>query len=266
MSSVFSRKRKVGPEYYFERGEECLNKGNYQWAIESFTKAIEFNPGLEMAYYRRAEAYRKLGKNREAIWDCIKFLETDRRQPVMAEDFTSAMKEAVKIARRDLEKDRVKEEIISFGIPGLIDELIEGYDPLKDYADKHFYQLALSWLGGNLKQDTCRIGFVKVLSGEYEEARKEFDRGFEENPGTPDMHYFKGVALLGMKKKAERGRSIIRRGESMDGLSEQARESFQQALMMGYGWRLCPRCGCRMSSETNFCAHCGERLLTGDIS
>jgi len=67
-----------------------------------------------------------------------------------------------------------------------------------------------------------------------------------------------------MKKKAEAGRSIFSRGESMDGLSERARESFQQALMMGYGWRLCPGCGCRAPSETNFCAHCGGRLLTGD--
>ncbi|RLG96247.1 hypothetical protein DRO27_02750 [Candidatus Bathyarchaeota archaeon] len=264
MSSVGFRKRKVGPEYYFERGEGCLNDGNYPWAIESFTKAIEFNPGLEMAYYRRAEAYRKLGKNREAIWDYIKFLETDRRQPDMVDDFKGAMKEAVKIARRDLEKDRVKEEIISFGIPGLIDELIEGYDPLKEYADKHFYRLALSWLEGNLKQDTRRIGFVKVLSGEYEEAIKEFDRGFEETPGTPDTHYFKGIAILSLKKRAEGGRRIFSRGESMERLSERARECFEQALMMGYGWRLCPACGCRGLSETSFCAHCGGKLLTGD--
>lgn len=182
----------------------------------------------------------------------------------MVEDFKGAMKEAVKIARRDLEKDRVKEEIISFGIPGLIDELIEGYDPLKEYADKHFYRLALSWLGGNLKQDTRRIGFVKVLSGEYEEAIKEFDRGFEETPGTPDTHYFKGIAILSLKKKAEGGRRIFSRGESMERLSERARECFEQALMMGYGWRLCPACGCRGLSETSFCAHCGGKLLTGD--
>jgi len=266
VSSVFFRKRKVGPEYYFERGEECLNNGNYPWAIESFTKAIEFNPGLEMAYYRRAEAYRKLGKNREAVWDFIKFLEADRRQPDMAEDFSDAMKEAMKIARRGWEKDRVKEEIISFGIPGLIDELIEGYDPLKEYADKRFYQLALSWLEGNLKPDTRRIGFVKVLSGKYEEAIKEFDRGIEESPGNPDMHYFRGVAILSLKKKAEGRRGIFNRGEGVDELSEQARESFEQALMMGYGWRLCPGCGCRAPSETNFCAHCGGRLLTGDNS
>ena len=32
------------------------------------------------------EAYRKLGKEREAVWDCIRFLEVDRRGPGAAQD------------------------------------------------------------------------------------------------------------------------------------------------------------------------------------
>ena len=61
MSFLFRRK-KVGPEYYFERGEECLESGNYEWALESFNKAIEMNPGLEMAYLQRGRVYQELGK------------------------------------------------------------------------------------------------------------------------------------------------------------------------------------------------------------
>jgi tetratricopeptide (TPR) repeat protein len=261
---VFFRKKKVGPEYYYERGEECLQNGNYQWAIESFTKAIEFNPGLEMAYYRRAEAYRKLGKIREVISDCIRFLETDRRQPDMAEDFDDALKEAFKIARRGWEQDRAKEEIISFGIPALLDELIEEYDPRREYADKRFYQLSLSWLGESPARDARRIGFVQLLRGKFDEAIEELNRSVEESPEDPDTYYFKGVALLGKRKTEESKRGIFKRGERAEELSQRARENFEQAIKRNQSLRLCPDCGYRTSSRTNFCIHCGSRLLSGN--
>jgi tetratricopeptide (TPR) repeat protein len=259
---VFFRKKKVGPEYYFERGEECLQNGNYQWAAESFTKAIEFDPGLEMAYYRRAEAYRRLGRNREAISDCIRFLETDHRQPDMAEDFDDVLKEAFKIARRGLEQDRIKEEIISFGIPALIEELMGAYDPRREYSDRRFYQLALSWLRENPEGDACSIGFVQLLRGNYDEALKEFEKSIGEYPEAPDAYYLKGAALLGKKKNAEGGGIVFNRRERAGELSEQARESFERALSRGYAWRICPECGCRAPLNTRFCAHCGAKLLS----
>jgi len=112
---MFFKKRKVGPEYYFERGGKCLNDGNYSWAIESFTQAIEYNADFEMAYYNRAEAYMGLGRTREAMWDYIKFLEVDHRGPGMAQNPKEAFKEAVNIARMDWQRDRVKDKILSFG-------------------------------------------------------------------------------------------------------------------------------------------------------
>lgn len=259
---MFFRKRKVGPEYYLERGEECLRNGNNEWAAESFTNAIEFDPGLEMAYHGRAEAYMKLGRRREAVWDCIKFLETDRRQPDMAEDLDDVLRESMKMARRGWEKDRVRDEIVSYGIPDLIDELIEGYDPRGEYPDHRFYQLASSWLVENLKEDSLRIGFIHLLRGRYDEAIEEFDRGIVAGSGTPEAYYFRGVALLGKKKKAEGKRGVFNRGESAEELSGRAREDFKQALKGGYGWRLCPGCGYRASSETSFCANCGSKLLS----
>ena len=261
---MFFRKKKVGPEYYFERGEECLQNGNYKWAAESFTKAIEFDPGLEMAYYRRAEAYRRLGRNREAISDYIKFLETDHRQPDMAENLDDALKEAFKIASRGWEQDRVKEEIISFGIPALIEELMETYDPRREYSDKRFYQLALSWLRENSMKDARSIGFVQLLRRNYDEALKEFEKSIGENPEAPDAYYLKGVALLDKKKITEGRGGIFNRGERTEELSERARESFEQALNNGYVWRLCPECGYRASPSTNFCAYCGKKLLSKD--
>jgi tetratricopeptide (TPR) repeat protein len=261
---VFFRKKKVGPEYYYERGEECLQNGNYQWAVESFTKALEFNPGLEMAYYRRAEAHRKLGKTREAVSDCIRFLETDHRQPDMAEDLNDALKEAFKIARRGWEQDRAKEEIISFGIPALLDELIEAYDPKGEYTDEKFYKLALSWLGERPDKDSRLIGFVQLLRGKFDKAVEELDRSLEESPENPDTHYLRGVALLGKRKTEEDKRGIFKRGERADELSQRARESFEQAIKLDQSLRLCLNCGTRTSSRTNFCMHCGCRLFSAD--
>ena len=262
-AEMFFRK-KVGPEYYYERGEECLKEGNYQWAVESFTKAVEFDPSIEMAYYRRAEAYRKMGKTSEAILDCIRFLETDRRQPDMVEDYKGVMKETFKMARRGWEKDRVKEEIIAFGIPVLLDELIEAYDPRREYADKQFYQLALSWLNDGEVRDSLRIGFVQLLRGKLDEAIKELDRSVEDSPDEPVSYYLRGVAYLGKKRLEEGKASIFGSREKARELSQQARESFRQAVDKDPDLRLCPDCGYRASSSTNFCMHCGGRLLTAN--
>jgi len=260
---MFFRK-KVGPEYYYERGEECLKEGNYQWAIESFTKAVEFDPGLEMAYYRRAEAYRKMGREREAILDCIRFLETDRRQPDMVEDYNDVVKEAFRMARRGWEKDRVKEEIIAFGIPPLLDELIEAYDPRREYADKQFYQLAFSWLNGCEVRDSRRIGFVQLLRGKLDEAIEELNRSVAESPDEPVSYYLRGVAYLGKKRLEEGKTSIFGSKEKAIEFSQQALESFKQAIDKDPNLRLCPDCGYRASSRTNFCMHCGGRLLTAN--
>lgn len=259
-------RKKVGPEYYYERGEECLKEGNYQWAIDSFTKAMEFDPDLEMAYYLRAEAYRKMGMKREAILDCIKFLETDRRQPDMVEDYRDVMKEAFKMARRGWDKDRVKEEIIAFGIPTLLDELIEAYDPKREYADKQFYQLALSWLNGCETRDTYRIGFVQLLRGKLDEAIEELNRSVEEFPDEPLQYYLRGVAYLGKKRLEEGKASIFGSKERTGEFSQLAHESFRMAVEKGPGLRLCPDCGYKASSTTNFCMHCGGRLLTADAA
>ena len=251
------RRKKMGAEYYLERGEECLEKENYRWAIESLTKAIEFNPRLETAYYRRAEAYRKVGKEKEAVWDYIKFLEFDRRGPEAAQDPLEVVKEAISYGGILMQRDNTKSSITSFGIAKILDEMIEGYDPKQEYTDRHFYDLALSWLGKNSAEDGYHIGFVKLLKREYDEALKFFDKTLNEDEKNPTLYYLKGVAL--MKRNWEKGKAS-RQTEVASEVREETR-AFSEALRMGYRGKICPSCGYRTFSTMNFCLRCGEKLL-----
>jgi len=45
---------------YFDRGLENLNQGNFQGAIENFTRVIELDPKAHEAYYDRGAAYANL--------------------------------------------------------------------------------------------------------------------------------------------------------------------------------------------------------------
>ncbi len=259
--TMFFRKKKSSPEYYFKRGNDCLKRGDHRWALESFSNAIEFNPDFEMAYYKRAETYKAMGKAREAVWDYVKFLEVDHRSPDMAEDLDDALKEAFSIARRGWQRDKAKQEIIAFGIPNLLDELMEGYDPVGEYADTGFYKLALSLLDPGSPENRYYIGFVQLLKKDYTKALKEFDIALEENPERPDAYYFRGVVLAKMIEFIEKKGSTSGRAGKMRELFDEACSNFEQALKRGFEWRVCPGCGYRTSSTMNFCMRCGKKLL-----
>ena len=57
------------------RGVAYANTGDYDLAIEAFTKAIELNPNLAMAYSNRGGAYRDKGDYGRAIEDCTTAIE-----------------------------------------------------------------------------------------------------------------------------------------------------------------------------------------------
>ena len=260
---MFFRRKKVGPEYYFDRGEECLARGDYHWALESFNKAIEYNPNFEMAYYKRAEAYKGLGRSREAVWDYINFLEVDHRGPGRAQELQEALKEGINIARMDWQRDRVKDEIRAFGIQNLLEELMEAFDPEGEYTDTRFYDLALSNIDVSSPENRYYTGFVHLIKKDFDKAIKEFDRAIGENPKNPNAYYFKGVALIGKVKMIGGRGSKSRRLEKVNEISDLAHSSFDEALKRGFKWRICPECGFRTSSTVNYCMRCGKPLLVG---
>ena len=259
--TMFLRKKKSSPDYYFKRGNDCLKRGDHRWALESFSNAIEFNPDFEMAYYKRAETYKAMGKAREAVWDYVKFLEVDHRSPDMAEDLDDALKEAFSIARRGWQRDKAKQEIMAFGVPNLLEELMEGYDPGGEYADAGFYKLALSLLDPSSPENRCYIGFLQLLKKDYSRALEEFDRAIEESPENPDACYFRGVVLAKTMELIEKKGSMSGRVDELSELSKEACSNFERALEMGFKWRVCPGCGYRTASTMNFCMRCGKKLL-----
>ena len=57
------------PKRNFKAGEDFSLAGNYQDAVEQFTRAIDLQPDYDKAYLARADAYEKLGMIREAAAD-----------------------------------------------------------------------------------------------------------------------------------------------------------------------------------------------------
>ena len=61
----------------FDNGYRMLNKGEYEKAIEYFSKAIKQYSREGAVYYNRGNAYSELGKSEEAIKDYLKSIELD---------------------------------------------------------------------------------------------------------------------------------------------------------------------------------------------
>ncbi len=69
------------PKRFFKVGEDFMLAGNYQDAVDQFTRAIDLQPDYDKAYLARADAYEKLGLIREAAQDfdrAATFLDKDQ--------------------------------------------------------------------------------------------------------------------------------------------------------------------------------------------
>jgi len=64
-------------EWHFDKALELKDESRYDEAIEEYTKAIELDADLAMAYVNRAVAYGNKGQYDLAIADCNKAIELD---------------------------------------------------------------------------------------------------------------------------------------------------------------------------------------------
>ncbi len=62
---------------WFEKGKGYAGQKDYDRAIESFTKAINIDPGYELVYYSRGTIYVMKGLYDRAIEDCSKSISID---------------------------------------------------------------------------------------------------------------------------------------------------------------------------------------------
>jgi tetratricopeptide (TPR) repeat protein len=74
---IYAREDYRSPYNHFERGELYFLKGDYEMAARDFSEVIRLKPDFENIYKKRAEAYRKLGKNDLADADERKAAETE---------------------------------------------------------------------------------------------------------------------------------------------------------------------------------------------
>jgi tetratricopeptide (TPR) repeat protein len=78
----YSRAIAISPgtaEGYYNRGIAYKNLGNYKQAIEDYGRAIEINPRLAMANYNRSIVYYGLGNYKQAIEDLNRTIEINPR-------------------------------------------------------------------------------------------------------------------------------------------------------------------------------------------
>jgi tetratricopeptide (TPR) repeat protein len=253
----------VGPDYYFQRGLDCLQQENYAWAVVSFTKAIEMNPHLEMAYYHRAQSYLKQGQMRAAVTDFAQFLEVDHRGYEGAEDVKELVVASIKNARLTSQRDAIKHALRSYGIDRLITELIEEYNPQHEYPHTKLYALLISDLQHATPTPWASLGFIQLLRNHLDDALDAYDRAIDETPGDPEPYYFTGVALLKKIAQVQTSRLVFKKPAHITELSLKAHASFMQALTQGFNARLCLTCGYKTSHpDVGFCMYCGTTLAS----
>ena len=78
------------PEFIKDKGVELFKVGNYEGAINAFTKAIELNSNLPSLFSNRAACFLRIGDNGRCIVDCTRALEL--YYPVVPSNYLSRTK------------------------------------------------------------------------------------------------------------------------------------------------------------------------------
>jgi len=146
-------------EEWKKRGDEQCMKGDFEYAIASYDKALEFKSDLHEAWYIRGLALGNLGRFEEAIASCDKALEI---KPDLHEVWNNRG-----LALNDL---------------GRFEEAIASYDnALKFKPDKH------------------EVWYIRGLApynlGRREEAIASWDKALEFKPDLHEVWYNRGNAL-----------------------------------------------------------------------
>ena len=189
----FIRYHRVHESAYaeFYAGLTQHNKGEYDKAIESYSRSIDLNPGVSVAYSNRGISYMKKGDYASAIEDHSRAIELN---PGYARSYND----------RGLAYDKKGDRIAA------IQDYNRAIDLDPTYADAYINRaLAHMFLGevGLAIQDCDRAielepnspthhlgrGFAYFAKGDYDSAIQDYNKALEINPRYATAYYNRGV-------------------------------------------------------------------------
>ena len=162
--------------YHFRKGSEYLINGEYEKAIEDFTKVIEIDKNCKDAYLGRGSAYGKLEKYEKTIEDFTKVIEIDKNLKKVycaRGDAYGILKEhekAIEDFTKVIEIDKNYKD--AYWGRGL------GYNALKDYKKAIEDYTRLIELDKNFeyKEAYFNRGGIYINLKEYEKAIEDFNQ------------------------------------------------------------------------------------------
>ena len=202
----------------FESGLRNLNQGNYQKALEFFTKAIDIYKRDPAGYYNRGMANEELGNYKEAIDDYKKSMTMDGKMYkadtyynigysyIQLEDFDNALinlNEAINI--KSDEGSYYHDRGYVFLNQEKWDEALKDYEVAKvkylkkkENLDEYFYS---------------EIGYIYYNLGSLKLAIDNYDKAIEINPNEGYFYTDKGDALYDLGKEDEACANYINSSE-----------------------------------------------------
>ena len=189
------------PDYYFLRGNQFYQRGEYLKAIEDYGECIDLAPDGVEPYLLRGNAKDALGRHKDAIAD---FNEAIRLKP----DFAAAYN------NRGIAKDalgRYKDAIADFNEAiRLKPDLAEAYSNRgQAKLALEQYKEAIADLNEaiRLKPDLAGVyynrGAAKAAWGQYKEATADYDQALRLKPDFAEAYNNRGIAKGGLKRYKE---------------------------------------------------------------
>jgi len=181
---------------YVKEGEKCEASGDLKGAIEGYTKAIEMRIYKDkpdyMLHYKRACAYEKMKEMEKAADDFRVFLSADDRSYGQASSLSGAFGAAKIGWQRGTAQSRLSKQTF--------ERVLSTYDFDIDYSNKRLYSWggyfkdASKMLKENPQEATYRMGVVRLLEGNHEEAVQRLDEAIGMNPEDARSYLFRGIA------------------------------------------------------------------------
>jgi tetratricopeptide (TPR) repeat protein len=161
---------------YYKTGLTFVEAGNYQDAIDQFTKALDLEPEYTQAYVERARSYEAYGDLKNAADDLKRALVFEQKEPELYYDAARVnfslerYKDALQLVTQSTELDRKSEA--SFRLLARIQLALEDYSnalvsinkalTLKDNPENNFYRGQISEKMKNYIQ--AETDYTKAIS------------------------------------------------------------------------------------------------------